>query len=1146
MSKYTLGDYTIARYNSWDRVPRIDAFILFGGNILGPATATQIFIASAVNYLAYTAIFSWAMKALMPSPDFGSFGSSSGLIANTRTATAPQEIVYGTIRKGGVVTYVESTGDTNKYLHQIIVLAGHEVNQIGDVYINDEVVTIGSDYFVSDTRWKDDSSNSKVYIRKFEGADNQNVYTTLSGITDGPDWKIDGVAASNNEDTNFKGEGIACLYVRMEYDQNVFAEGIPLFTAVVQGKKVYDPRSSSTAYSANAALCIRDYLTSAYGVDNTGDTDDTVFSAAANTCDENVSLSAGGTEKRYEMNGVVSLDRTPSDILADMMTSCAGTLFWGQGNWQLKVGEYTTSVKTFTLDDFRSGINLETKPSRRDSFNIVRGVFNSADDDYIRADYPEIRSTTFIANDAGVESAIDLALPFTTSSPMAQRLAKMTLFRARESMTLTADFGLEAFNVQVGDVVGITNSRYGFSAKDFEVVGWKFSNDSQSGELKVSLTLRETSSAAFSWSAEESAITSNNSTLTDIRAGLSPSNVSVTDIGSVQLDGTFVTQARVSWTAATSKFLNHYEIEWKKTSDSNYFRTEIPASDTAANISPLESGAQYNVRVRGVGVKGNVGSWVAASAHTVGGDTTAPSAISGLTATGGAKQITLDWTAPSTQVGGGTLYDLKGYYIYRATTNSQPASPIAFSGSDKFVDSALAVNTQFYYWVTAVDFSGNESAASSSVNATTDATSSGVDTDTRIYSGILYYTTIQATAPSAPTDDSGTFDVSSQTFSTTPTGWSHSQTTVSNTSFSTKEWTVTYTVEVDVSDTVQSITYGTVNGAFQITDTIESDNFSAGSQGWQINKDGTAEFGSAIIRDTLSVGQIPNLSQGKILNLSGDLSSIQADATQGINDAATAQSTANTANSTANTAVSDAATAQSTANTANTTANTANSTANTANSTANTALSTAQSANTTALGKSTVYYSSTQPSGTSGDLWFNTSTGKYLHHNGSGFVQASIVADSAVIATIFSGNINASQITAGTIIADRFIGSGIASVQTSAVNYSTGGGQSSNLSGTAGSATFTGLRSGSKLLIGFTGGVKRTTTSSKAQFVNVSSGGTTIQVMGRTQLLASNMYNCTGFIPIASSGTSASVSLTFSSTTRSTFVGNLMCIAITS
>ena len=494
--KYRLGDYTIQNWNDWDRAPRmpsaVGAAILKG---IGATALTSSAIATyIVGYVAITAVTSWALRALAPKPSFGG-GGAQGLLVNTREATAAQQIVYGEIRKGGTVTFIESTGDTNQYLHQVIVLAGHEVNSIGDIYINDEVVTLDASGFVTDAKWKDGDSNSKIRIKKHTGADNQ--------TADGD------LVSETSVTSDFKGEGIAYIYVRMEYDQDVFAEGVPLFTAKVQGKKVYDPRTSTTGYSANAALCIRDYLVSAYGLDNSGDTNDTSFQAAANTSDESVTLAGSGTENRYEINGVISLDQSPSDILGDMMTACAGTLFWGQGEWHLKVGEYTSSVKTFTLDDLRGPINLDTKHSRRDNFNIVRGTFNDADQGFIRADYPEIRSSTFITNDNEVESAIDLALPLTTSAAMAQRLAKMTLFRAREQMTFTADFGLEAFEVECGDIIALTIDRYGWTAKEFEVVGWKFRNDGDAGDLRVGLTLRETSSAAFDWNAEESDITGN-------------------------------------------------------------------------------------------------------------------------------------------------------------------------------------------------------------------------------------------------------------------------------------------------------------------------------------------------------------------------------------------------------------------------------------------------------------------------------------------------------------------------------------------------------------------------------------------------------------------------------------------------------------
>jgi hypothetical protein len=687
---YKLGDLTVKNWNSWDRVPRDP--ITIGNIILAGvgASTTSLALIYVVGYVAITAVTSWALRALAPQPSFGGAGSR-GLLVNSREATAPQQIVYGEMRKGGVVTFIESTGDTNQYLHQVIVLAGHEVNSIGDIYVNDEVVTIDSNGYVTDAKW-----DSKIRIKKHTGADNQSADSDLESET--------------SVTSDFKGEGIAYIYVRMEYDQDVFAEGVPLFTAKVQGKKLYDPRTSTTVYSANAALCIRDYLVSAYGLDNSGDTNDAYFQTAANTCDEDVTLSGSGTENRYEINGVISLDQTPSDVLGDMMTACAGTLFWGQGEWHLKVGEYTSSIKTFTLDDLRGPITLDTKHSRRDNFNIVRGTFNDAQQGFIRADYPEIRSSSFITDDNGVESALDLALPLTTSSSMAQRLAKMTLFRGREQMTLSGDFGLEAFEVECGDIIALNMDRYGFSAKEFEVVGWKFRNDGDAGDLRVGLTLRETSSAAFSWTAEESDITGNDSTLTDPTASLNIASLTTSGGGRTTTDGTFINSVILSWTAPANKFITHYDVEWKAVADSNYAATTT--TETSIELSPLVDGVQYIIRVRAVAVNGRRGDFVTAT-FTGGGDTTAPALPTAISATGGFKYITVEWTNPADS-------DLNFVEIYENTTNtSTGATKVGISGGDSFTRTNLGLNLTRYYFLRSVDYSGNTSAFTSGVSGTT-------------------------------------------------------------------------------------------------------------------------------------------------------------------------------------------------------------------------------------------------------------------------------------------------------------------------------------------------------------------------------------------------------------------------------------------
>jgi len=687
--------------NDWSNVPRVEVVAAYFFPTAIAAGGTAAFLATAATYLAVSAVTSWAIAALAPKPDFSSFGSQ-GTLVNARDATAPADFVYGEVRKGGTITYYESTGDKNKFLHQIIVLAGHEVAEIGDIYINEEVVTLDSNGYVTDAEWVIDggANPSGIRIQKFLGDQTTAPADLLSESE---------LTGGNALDANFVGRGIAYLYVRYEFDQTVFANGVPLITAKVKGKKVYDPRTSTTGYSNNAALCIRDFITSEYGLNDSA-VDDVVFSAAANESDESVTLSGSGTEKRYTINGIIKASSPTGKVLGEMATACAGTLFWGSGYWKLKVGAYSAPVKTLTLDDLRGPINLNTRSSMRDSFNGVTGTFNDASADFITADYPPIKSSTFQTEDGGDELLLDLPLPFTTSAATAQRIAKMTLYRGREQMTISADFGLEAFNVEVGDIIAFTNERYGFDEKEFEVIGWRFESNQEAGDLRVNLTLQETSQAAFAWNAEESDIIGNNTNLPVANAGLVVNNLTASDSTRLQGDGTTVNSAILAWTAVSSSFFAYYDVEWKQTSDSTYASTTT--TESGIEISPLIDGVEYTFRVRAVSVTGATGSYATVTL-TSGGDTTAPSAPTSVSADGGFRYITVSWTNPAD-------VDLNYVEVYENdTNNSGSATLVGTSAGSEFIRPNLGISVTKYYFLKAVDYSGNKSAFTAGVSGTT-------------------------------------------------------------------------------------------------------------------------------------------------------------------------------------------------------------------------------------------------------------------------------------------------------------------------------------------------------------------------------------------------------------------------------------------
>ena len=760
------------RANDWDRVPRgpmavalggalgFSTATLFGGSAItlfgGTAFAMTLSTASVIGTLVISAVSSWAMKALMPKMDFGSATSSQGLLVNSREATGPQHYVYGRVRKGGTVSYYESTGSNNKYLHQIIVLAGHEIESVDNIYLNDDVIALDSNGFVTDDRWKDDSGNSKVRIYYHLG--NQTLATDNFANVSGKDLANTLIAESELTgddalDSNFKGAGLAFMYVRYEYEKDVFANGVPTITAEIEGKKVFDPRNvnhvsndpSTWAYSNNAALCIRDFLVSEYGL-NDDNIDETSFAAAANECDEDVTIYSTTTEKRYTLDGVVDASRPVGGVLGDMVTSCAGTLFYGAGKWMLKAGAYTTPVKTFTDDDFRSGIALDTKASMRDTFNAVQGVYVSKDNNYISSDYPQVSDATYLSADNGEESILDLPLPYTTSVYAAQRLAKLTLLRGRKQMVFNADFSTEALEVEVGDIVQITHARYGFSNKTFEVLSWQL-GVSDGGGLIVKMTLQETDSAAFAWNtADASGPTVKATIVPSVENNAAVGQVTATNTGYIDGDGTFVSRLTFDWPDVVGGNFDHYEFDHKLSTASTY--ETVITSKSLVSLTGYKKNDTVNYRIRTVNASGVAGAYTSVGSIIVTGDTTAPNAPTGLSATGAFRAVSLEWTNP-------TVSDFSHVQVWRSTSSSSAsATKIAETSANYYVDAPLSGGVTYYYWLKSVDFSENVSGFSSGANAAGSNLSAsdipeGAITETKILDDSISTAKIQANAISA-------------------------------------------------------------------------------------------------------------------------------------------------------------------------------------------------------------------------------------------------------------------------------------------------------------------------------------------------------------------------------------------------------------
>jgi hypothetical protein len=680
------------------------------------AAAKTITLTAVIKFAAITAASMAASKLLAPKMPSFSDASLSERGQMVRSPIAARSIIYGRCRVSGTIVYISTTGTKNEYLHLVVALAGHEVEAIDEIYFNDEEVPLSGSQPTG-------FYSGVALINKKRGVPNdtadQDLIDATVNLTDGK-WTAD-----------HKLSGIAYLYVRLTWDAEKYPSGIPNISAVVRGKKVYDPRSPANpiAYSANAALCLRDYLTTSLGMGmTTAEMDDTAFGVAANVCDEQVQILPTTTviyEDRYEANGVVSTSASPDENIGKLLSAMGGLIAYTGGKIAPYAAAYRIPTVTFSEKHFVGPISVQTRTSARDRVNSVKGVYLSEINNWQVTDFPTITDAAYVSADNGSVFFRDVVLPFTTSSSCAQRLAVIELRRAREEITMSARFRLEAMQVRAGDTVMITNSKLGFSSKVFEVMEWNFASGGNPPEVFVDMTLRETDSEVYSWDVGEEIFTAGalNTTLPDPFTISAPTNLSLTADGTtqfIQLDGTVTPRIRVAWTPPAAGFIESggaVVIEYKPSTSTTYLTwSRLEGAQTEDFISSdVKIGTNYNVRIYGESYFRISTSYLSGTI-TVAKDTTAPSIPTGLAAAvGTGRAVSLDWND-------NTEPDFSEYGIYRKTTAVTPAnantSKIAEVRASRFVDTDVDIGTTYYYWLNAYDSVENVSGFAAYVEAT--------------------------------------------------------------------------------------------------------------------------------------------------------------------------------------------------------------------------------------------------------------------------------------------------------------------------------------------------------------------------------------------------------------------------------------------
>ena len=435
----------------------------------------------------------------------------------TKGTLDPQQIVYGTdVLVAGSLAYRNTHGRSNSQLWAVHCIAGHEIEDIGDIWLDSRVI---SDSEINGGAAAGGAVTTGTFGPR-GGVNTVEVYKKLGTDTQTADAALD--TASTQWTSAHRLRGIAYIVTMFKLNdktQSIWEAGDPLDVyAKVRGKPVYDPRLDTSpganpdnpaymAASDNPALCLADYIRDAKfsplagGVAASRIDWDSV-EAAADDCDALVPIPTASTEKRFTFNGVLYGTADPEENVAHLKSAMNGDLIFSGGKYYISAGVWEAPTDSLSEDDIIGKIGITSALASDRRVNTMKANYIDRNKLYEPTDTAPITIAAYKnTRDNGDELVDTIELPGTQGNYMAQRICLKRLYQADEEDILTIPCTLNAARFVPGDRINLTITERGWTPRIFRVLEWEMF-DRGADKVGVNLVVRQDQSAAYNDPAE--------------------------------------------------------------------------------------------------------------------------------------------------------------------------------------------------------------------------------------------------------------------------------------------------------------------------------------------------------------------------------------------------------------------------------------------------------------------------------------------------------------------------------------------------------------------------------------------------------------------------------------------------------------------
>lgn len=437
----------------------------------GVSASTAATIATVVGTVAgYAAIIApgiiagIAGRPQLPSP--------SQVKIPLRQTIAPRQSGFGRARLSGpYMLFEEYQGDS----YDVIAVHDGAIDAIETRWLHDDAVTVGT-ASIHSTSFTDAvlfTSPTDQYTNAIRWNDNLGAasQTAHPAITDNPEWgaahRGDGVASI----------GLRAYGVKSERFGDVYPYALPRPSVTARLQACFDPREASHdpadestwAWSDNPVLELLTYLIrtnmGGMGFDYARriEPSEAAWIAAANVCDESITLKAGGTHKRYTAGGVYLHNNDPVDVITELTKAMDGWMSEsGDGSLTIVAGKYYAPTVAIT-DDHILSYNWQRFRPDEAAVNELNGSYTSP-----AHKYEEVQGDPWIDQDdideRGQVRSQQISLPWVQSHGQHRRLLKRAMKRltAAQGTIITNLYGLQAMGeryirIQNSDVSSMAN-----------------------------------------------------------------------------------------------------------------------------------------------------------------------------------------------------------------------------------------------------------------------------------------------------------------------------------------------------------------------------------------------------------------------------------------------------------------------------------------------------------------------------------------------------------------------------------------------------------------------------------------------------------------------------------------------------------------